>query len=104
MTGLGLWEASVDTLLFKETGRVEIYDNNGEYGFRGTVRGFDLSKIETVSLKEEGGTIDATVRTPLFPGKTVDIHIEIDGDTLTGYAVLPLVGKVKIKNGHRVKE
>ncbi|MBQ8944326.1 MAG: hypothetical protein IJ050_07465 [Clostridia bacterium] len=104
MTALGLWEASIDTLFFKETGRVEIFDNNGEYGFRGVVRGFDLSKIEVISLKEEGGTIDAAVKTPLFPEKTVDIHIEIDGDALAGYAVLPVVGRVKIKNGHRIKE
>ncbi|MBR4766357.1 MAG: hypothetical protein IK085_06310 [Clostridia bacterium] len=104
MTGLGLWEAGIDTLFFKETGRVEIYDNNGSYAFRGNVRGFDLSQIRVVSLTEEGNIIDAVVDTPVFPGKEVSLHIEVEGDTLNGYAVFPLVGKVKIKNGRRITE
>ncbi|MBR3439557.1 MAG: hypothetical protein IKH13_08655 [Clostridia bacterium] len=104
MIGLGIWEATVDTLFFKETGRVEIYDDNGSYGFRGSVRGFDLSKIETVSVKEEGNVIDAVVSVPVLPGAEIALHAEIDGDSLTGYAVLPIIGKVKIKDGHRIKE
>ncbi|MBQ6265593.1 MAG: hypothetical protein IJK60_09120 [Clostridia bacterium] len=104
MIGLGIWEATVDALFFKETGRVEIYDNNGTYGFRGSARGIDLSKIEILCVKEEGNVIDAVITVPVLPNAEIPVHAEIDGDTLTGSAVLPLIGKIKIKNGRRIKE
>ena len=34
MIGLGIWEASINTMFFRGTGRVTISDNNGEYDFR----------------------------------------------------------------------
>ena len=104
MTGLGIWEASIDAMFLKETGRVEIYDNNGAYGFRGSLRGFDLGDIEVVSVKEDGNIIDAVITVPVLPNAEIPLHAEIDGDNLTGYAVLPIIGKVKIKDGHRIKE
>lgn len=104
MIGIGLWEASIDAMFFKETGRVEIYDNNGTYAFRGDTRGLDFSTIQVLSAKEEGNTIDAVVSVPVLPNAKIDLHIEIDGDNMEGYAVLPLIGKVKIKDGHRIKD
>ena len=46
--------------------------------------------------------IDAVVQTSLLPGKDINLSVSIDGDDITGFLKIPFVGKVKLKDGHRI--
>ena len=50
MIGLGTWEAPINTMIFRGTGRVTISDVNGEYDFNGSVPVTPRIKGLTVNL------------------------------------------------------
>ena len=72
MIGIGKWEASINTMLFRGTGRVTISDKNGQYDF----------KLEIV-------------------GENVPVTATFDGDSVVGTAKLPFIGNIKL-SGHRI--
>ncbi len=102
MIGIGTWECKVDTMFFKGTAQVKIFDNNGEYGFDVIIPDFDVPDITVLSVEEDGNDIDAVVQTSLLPGKDINLSVSIDGDDITGFLKIPFVGKVKLKDGHRI--
>lgn len=103
MVGLGKWSAGVKTMFFSGSGTVEIFDNNGKYGFRFDVEGFDGNGVKINSVKEDGNTLIIAGEYPsIMPGKEVVAHITFEGDTLTGFAQIPLLGKIKIADGHKI--
>lgn len=106
MIGIGKWEATVSTMMFKYTGVVEIRDNNGEYEFI-----YDLpEKYKNVGIKyydiEEVGndTLRGKGEVSLLPGKVIEIEATFKGDKMTGIVKVPIMNgmTLKLKNGRRV--
>ena len=101
MIGLGIWEASINTMLFRGTGRVTISDNNGEYDFKLEIVGENAPEFKISEVTESGNTLSAVAECDMFKGKKIPVSATFEGDTVTGTATLPFVGNIKIK-GHRV--
>ena len=106
MIGLGIWKGEVNTTILSGSATVEIYDNNGEYGFNVEVEGMKkLPKFSVYDIKEGKNTLSgkATIK---FMG-TVNAEIcvrflEEDPDRFEGTITVPMLGAVPIENGRRV--
>lgn len=97
MIGLGTWEAPINTMVYKGTGRVTISDVNGEYDFRFELVGHQLPEIRISEITEDGNTLSAIAECDLLPGKKVPVSVSFEADTFSGVVKAPLVGKVKFK-------
>ncbi len=102
MIGLGTWQGSVDTMFFSGTAEVRVFDDNGKYGFELKVPNIEIPKIEVKEVVEEGNKINAVATTNLLPGKDINLSLEFNGDTFTGFVKVPLLGKVNIKDGKKI--
>lgn len=103
MIGIGKWSFSIDTMMFRGSAILTIADKNGEYEITAEVPGMQMPEYSVKDVKEDGDTLTAVVMTPLLSGKELPISLTFDGDVLTGYGKVPLLGKVKFKNGQRVE-
>ncbi len=84
---------------------VEITDKNGEYDFNVTVPSLrKLPNFTVYDIKEDGNTLSGKAEIDLMGKMTVDIKVEINGDTFTGYIKVPFLGKIEIKNGRRLND
>lgn len=104
MIGIGTWETRIDTMFFKGQATVKIFDDGGKYGFEIDVPGVDVPDIEVVSVTEKDEHIDAVLHTSVLPGKDIDLSVDIDGDDLFGWVKIPVFGKIKLKDAHRIAE
>lgn len=102
MIGIGKWECSVDTMMFRGEGIVTIANKNGAYDFTVEAKGVKMPPYSVGNIIENGSTLSAVVTTPMLPGKEVPIELTFDGDVFTGFAKIPLLGKIKFKNGRRI--
>lgn len=102
MIGIGKWKFSVKTFIYSGEVTADIFDNGGKYGYKLEVPGVAVPEIKVKEVKEEGNTVDVTFSTPVLPGKDILIHAEFSGDTFTGYAKIPLFGKIKLSDGHLI--
>lgn len=102
MIGIGTWQCSVDTMFFSGTAEIRVFDKNGEYGFELKVPGVDIPNIDVKEVQEEGNTINAVATTDMLPGKDINISLEFDNDTFTGFLKVPFLGKIKIKDGKKI--
>ena len=104
MIGLGNWGVSIDTMMFRGDAVLTIADKNGTYDFSVKVEKIEKMPPYTIdSVTEEGdNTLVLVISTPMMNGKQITANLTFDGDTLTGFAKVPLLGKIKFKNGHRV--
>ena len=93
MIGLGKWVCNVSSMLFSGEVKMEIFDDNGSYGFKLDIPNV---KIPDVTVKE------VTVQTSILPGKDIVLNATFDGDTFEGVLKIPFVGKVKLKDGRRL--
>lgn len=101
MIGIGKWEASINTMLFKGTGRVTISDNNGKYDFKLEIVGENVPEFIVTDVIEEGNTLRAVAESDMFKGKKIPVTATFDKDIVVGTAKLPFIGNIKIK-GHRI--
>ena len=102
MLGLGKWACNVNTMFFSGEVKLKVVDNNGEYGFELDLPGVDVPDIEIKKVEEDDDTINATVATSLLPGKDIELSITFDDDTFDGFIKIPFLGKVKLKDGHKI--
>jgi len=102
MLGLGKWACNVNTMFFSGEVKLEVVDNNGEYGFELDLPDVDVPDIEIKKVEEDDDTINATVATSLLPGKDIELSITFDDDTFDGFIKIPFLGKVKLKDGRRI--
>ena len=102
MLGLGKWKCKVKALFFSGEAILEIYDNDGEYGFRLEVEDFQSPEITVKDTEVDGDTLSATVQVDLLPDKDIIAEMEFDGDTFDGFLKVPLVGKFKLKNCKKI--
>lgn len=101
MIGLGTWEAPINTMIFKGTGRMTISDNNGEYDFKFEIVGEQLPEIKVSNIVENGNTLTAIGECDLLKGTQVPVTITFDGDTFSGVIKAPFIGKLKL-NGKKI--
>ena len=80
MTGLGKWICSVNTIFFSGDVKFEIFDNDGEYGFRIEIPDIKAPEIIVKDVEEDDDTITVTAETSLLPGKDVVLFLEFDED------------------------
>ena len=102
MIGIGKWSCSIDTMMFRGDAILTIADENGAYSLTVEVPGVTVPEYHVSDFAEDGDTLTAVVTTPLLSGKQIGISLTFDVDTFTGFAKVPLLGKVKFKNGKRV--
>lgn len=103
MIGLGKWTGDIETSMISGNAIVEITDNNGEYDFSVTVPSLKkLPNFKVYDIKEKGNQLSGKAEIDLMGKVNVDISVEINGDTFTGYIKVPFFGKVEIKNGKRI--
>lgn len=104
MIGLGKWACNVNTMFFSGEVKINIFDNNGSYGFELDIPGIQIPDITVKSVEEDGDTINAVAQTSLLPGKDVELTVTFDGDDFDGFLKIPFIGKVKFRDGHRIAE
>ena len=102
MIGIGKWSFSIDTMMFRGNAFLTIADKNGAYAITAEVPDVTLPEYSVDDIREDGDTLTAVVHTPVLSGKDLPITLTFNGDELTGFAKVPLLGKVKFKNGKRV--
>lgn len=102
MIGLGKWEFSVKTFVYSGKVFLNIFDNGGKYAYEVSAPGISVPKVEVIDVVENGNTVEATMQTPVLPGKDILVHAEFDGDSVSGYAKIPILGKVAIQDGRRI--
>lgn len=101
MVGLGVWEAEINTIFFKGTGRVKISDVNGNYDFKIEIEGMNIPEVNVYDIVENGNTLTANAECDIFKGKKIPVSVTFDGDTVTGIVKAPMVGKLKF-NGRKI--
>ena len=104
MLGLGKWACNVNTMFFSGEVKINIFDNNGEYGFEIDIPGIQVPDITVKSVEEDDDTVNAVVQTSLLPGKDIEMTVTFDEDEFDGFLKIPFIGKVKFKDGHRIAE
>ena len=103
MIGLGKWSGEIDTSLLSGSATVEISDNNGDYDFSVSVPSLKkLPKFRVFDIKEDGNRLSGKAEIELMGKMIVDVCVEINGDTFTGYFKVPFIGKIEIKNGKKI--
>ena len=102
MIGLGKWSCSIDTMMYRGDAILTIADNGGAYSFTAEVPGVKMPEYHVSNITEDGNTLTAIVTTPVLAGKELPISLTFDGDVVTGFAKVPLLGKIKLKNGKRI--
>ena len=103
MIGLGKWTGEIETSLISGSAIVEICDNNGEYDFSVTVPSLKkLPNFKVYDIVEDGNRLSGKAEIELMGKMTVDISVEINGDSFTGYLQVPFLGKIEIKNGKKI--
>lgn len=101
MIGLGKWEAPINTMIFKGTGRMTISDDNGSYRFEFELTGHSLPEITVTEVEENGNTLTGMGECDMTGGKQLPFSLEFSGDTFTGKIKVPLMGTVKL-SGYRI--
>ena len=103
MIGLGKWSGEIDTSLLRGSATVEIIDNTGDYDFSVSVPSLKkLPNFRVFDIKEEGNQLSGKAEIDLMGKMIVDVCVEINGDTFTGYIKVPFMGKIEIKNGKKI--
>lgn len=101
MVGLGKWACTVDSMLFRGEVIVNILEKNGEYDFELELPGVDIPEYTIKSIEVTDDSLSAVVSIAML-GKDAKLDIDFDDDSFTGVLKLPLIGKIKLKDGHRV--
>lgn len=103
MIGLGKWTGEIETTMISGSAIVEISDNNGEYDFSVTVPAMKkLPNFKVYDIVEDGNRLSGKAEIDLMGKMNVNISVEINGDTFTGYIQVPFLGKIEIKNGKKI--
>lgn len=103
MIGLGTWKFDLKTMFFTGEVRLQVFDNGGQYGLNILQPAMDTPQITVKSITETDDTVKAIIATPLLPHADVTLVATFSGDTVTGYAKVPFLGKVPV-NGTRVAD
>lgn len=103
MKYLGKWTGRVDTSFFKGSAQVDIFANNGEYGFKVSTTALEkIPEFEVTDIVEGENSLEGTATVNMFGGIKAKVKVVFDGDTFTGDIKLPIFGSVPILDGRRI--
>ena len=74
MIAIGKWSCNINTLFYKGEVLINVFDENGKYGFDITAAGVDVPQIRIKSVIENGNTIDAVIEADALPGQQIPLH------------------------------
>jgi len=100
MIGIGTWQCSVSSMVYKGDANIQILDNDGAYGFEISVPDMDMPDYEVKDIAVDGNTFTAIANVSLLPGKDIAIQVEFEEETMSGFLKVPFVGKIKL-NGKK---
>lgn len=102
MIGIGKWGCHVNTMFFSGDVEMTISDNGGEYAFELELPGVDIPDYTLKSVEEDGNTLHAVVGVSMI-GKDAEVTVTFEGDSFSGVVKIPMLGKVKLKDGYKIK-
>ena len=104
--GIGTWAGKINVRLARGEVKFTIAeDENGDYKIDVSLPGaLKSAKINFMNLKEEkdGKTISGEGTISVLPGRKLDGAFTFEEDTFEGNIKAPVVGKIKITDGHRI--
>ena len=104
--GIGSWAGNINVRLARgEVSFVIGEDENGEYTIDVTLPGgLKTAQIDFLNLKEEedGKTISGEGKISVLPGRKLTGSFTFEEDTFVGEIKAPIIGKIKITDGHRI--
>ena len=104
--GIGTWAGKIALRIARGEVRFTIAeDANGDYKIDVAMPGaLKTAKISFMNLVEgeDGKTLSGEGLISILPGRKLTGQFVFDGDTFAGEIKAPVVGKIKITDGHRV--
>ena len=104
--GIGSWAGKISLRLARGEVKFTIgEDENGDYKIDVELPGaLKTAKLKFMDLKEEadGKTLSGTGTISVLPGRKLQGAFTFEGDTFIGEIHGPVVGKIKITDGHRI--
>jgi len=101
MNPTGKWACTVDSMLFRGEAMVNIFEKDGSYDFELELSGVDIPEYTVKSVDIGENHLKAVINIAML-GKDAELDIDFDDDSFTGILKIPFIGKIKLKNGHRV--
>ncbi len=101
MVGLGKWACTVDSMFFRGEAVVNILEKDGSYDFELELPGIDIPEYTIKSIEVTEDTLSAVVSVAML-GKDAQLDIDFDDESFTGILKIPFIGKIKLKDGHRI--
>ncbi len=104
--GIGSWAGKISVRIARGEVKFTIgEDENGDYKIDVALPGaLKTAKIEFMNLVEEpdGKTISGEGKISVLPGRKLTGAFTVEEDTFTGEIKAPVVGKIRITDGHRI--
>lgn len=104
--GIGSWAGKINLRIARGEVKFNISeDANGDYKIDVSLPGaLKTAKINFLDLKEEedGKTISGSGTISVLPGRKLEGAFTFEEDTFVGEIKAPVVGKIRITEGHRV--
>lgn len=103
--GLGCWAGRISLRIAKGEVKFKIEDDNGEYKITTDMPGaLKTAKITFTELNEEpdGKTLSGKGTISVLPGRKLEGAFTFEDDVFTGELKAPVVGRIKITDGHRI--
>ena len=101
MNPTGKWACTVDSMLFRGEANVNIFEKDDTYDFELEISGIDIPEYTIKSVDVSDDHLKAVINIAML-GKDAELDIDFDDDSFVGFLKIPFIGKIKLKNGHRV--
>jgi hypothetical protein len=102
LLGEGKWQFSVDTMIYRGEGTVEVRDKEGEYDVDLALTDMELPALVLENFQAEGNVLTGIAHTDLLRGKNIPFSFTFEGDVVNGFIKVPFMGKIKLTNGKRI--
>ncbi len=104
--GLGSWAGKISVRLARGEVKFTIAeDENGNYKIDTVLPGaLKSAKINFIEINEapDGKSLTGTGMISVLPGRKLEGTFTFEEDTFTGEIKAPVVGKIRITDGHRI--
>jgi len=101
MNPTGKWACTIDSMLFRGEATVNIFEKDGNYDFELDISGIDIPEYTVKSVDIGENHLKAVIYIAML-GKNADLDIDFDDTSFSGIFKIPFIGKIKLKNGHRI--
>jgi len=102
MLGIGKWKLYVETRFYSGDAFMLIGEKDGEYDISVELSNGKKPPFRFSSIQAEGNTIKGTARHSLLQGHSIPFSATFEGDTVSGFLDVPVVGLIKFNDGVKV--